>query len=311
MRLRPPANWPLLCAVAVAVRLTWGCSNVMIKGIAVPGLVASFYRLWFSVPLLWAIPLVHAPVAARGSTGNWLRAAAIGGTLFALHQVLFFSALKQTTVANVALIGSLQPPLVLFVARRWFGEPIAPRALPLSLVAVGGAAMVVARRRRHAGMEPVRRRAGRGQPVRVHRLLPHHQAAARPRRRHRVHDRHDQRRGADHARHLRRERPAAARPTPDGSGPRCWRWPCSRVRWGTSWRVGPTRTRPRSRCRSSFSPCRWWRPRGAVVFLGETLGPMQLIGAAVVLVAVAAVVLTQPARTGEELAESVVETDAP
>jgi len=50
---------------------------------------------------------------------------------------------------------------------------------------------------------------------------------------------------------------------------------------------------------------------GAVVFLGETLGPMQLIGAAVVLVAVAAVVLSQPARTGEELAESVVETDAP
>ena len=75
---------------------------------------------------------------------NWLRAAAIGGTLFAVHQVFFFSALKETTVANVALIGSLQPPLVLFVARRWFGEPIAPRALPLSLVAVGGAALVIA-----------------------------------------------------------------------------------------------------------------------------------------------------------------------
>ena len=51
-----------LLAVAVAV-VTWGCSNVMIKGIAVPGLVASFYRLWFSVPLLWAIPLCHPRIA--------------------------------------------------------------------------------------------------------------------------------------------------------------------------------------------------------------------------------------------------------
>jgi drug/metabolite transporter (DMT)-like permease len=50
---------------------------------------------------------------------------------------------------------------------------------------------------------------------------------------------------------------------------------------------------------------------GAALFLGETLRPLQLLGAAVVLGAVAAVVLQQSARAGEELAEAVVETDAP
>jgi drug/metabolite transporter (DMT)-like permease len=50
---------------------------------------------------------------------------------------------------------------------------------------------------------------------------------------------------------------------------------------------------------------------GAAAFLGETLGGLQLLGGVVVLAAVAAVVLSQPARTGEELAKSVVDTDAP
>src|SRR5512143_3749473 len=117
-----PADRSRLALLAVAVAVaTWGCSNVLIKGIAVPGLVASFYRLWFSVPLLCALPVFHSASRARLDR-DWLRAALIGGSLFAIHQVLFFSALKRTTVANVALIGSLQPPLVLFAAGRWFDE---------------------------------------------------------------------------------------------------------------------------------------------------------------------------------------------
>jgi drug/metabolite transporter (DMT)-like permease len=50
---------------------------------------------------------------------------------------------------------------------------------------------------------------------------------------------------------------------------------------------------------------------GAAVFLGELLRPLQLAGAALTLVAVALVVLSQPRRSREELAESAAETDAP
>lgn len=128
-------------AVAVAV-LTWGWSNVGIKSLSTTGLVASVYRLWFALPLLWLIP-IFVPSVRREFTRDWLRATIGGGVLFAVHQILFFSSLKMTSVVNVAVIGALQPALVLLVAGPMFGEVVTARAIVCSLVAVGGTALVV------------------------------------------------------------------------------------------------------------------------------------------------------------------------
>lgn len=128
-------------AVAVAV-LTWGWSNVAIKALSTTGLVASVYRLWFAVPLLWLIPVV-VPSVRRELTRDWVRATLGGGALFAVHQILFFSSLKMTSVVNVAMIGALQPALVLLVAGRLFGEPVTARAIGCSLVAVAGTGVVI------------------------------------------------------------------------------------------------------------------------------------------------------------------------
>jgi len=137
-----PLQRRALAAVAIAV-LTWGCSNVMIKAVPVNGFVASFYRLWFSIPLLWLLPLAQRRTR-RMWRRDWVTGSLIGGSLFALHQVLFFNALKQTTVANVALIGALQPLLVLAVAGRWFGEHVAPRTVGWAVLALAGVVLVVA-----------------------------------------------------------------------------------------------------------------------------------------------------------------------
>ena len=130
-----------LGAVAGAV-LTWGCSNVVIKVISTTGLIASFYRLWLAIPLLWLLP-VFVPSMRRRFTSQWVTASLVGGGLFAVHQVLFFNSLKLTSVANVALIGALQPALVILVAGRLFGEHATSRAISWSLVAVCGTAIVV------------------------------------------------------------------------------------------------------------------------------------------------------------------------
>jgi drug/metabolite transporter (DMT)-like permease len=50
---------------------------------------------------------------------------------------------------------------------------------------------------------------------------------------------------------------------------------------------------------------------GAALFLGELLDTAQMIGGTIVLVAVGAVVASAPSGTGEVLAESAAETDAP
>lgn len=131
-----------LLAVGVAV-LTWGWSSVAVKLVSTTGLVASFYRLWLSIPLLWLYALC-VPSLRRRLDREWWRAALIGGSLFAVHQVLFFNSLKLTSVANVALIAALQPALVLLVGGRLFGERVTARAIGWSAVALAGTAVVVA-----------------------------------------------------------------------------------------------------------------------------------------------------------------------
>jgi len=73
----------------------------------------------------------------------WAADCAVGGTLFGLHQILYFNALKLTTVTNVNLIGALQPVLVLLIAGRLFQERVTAQALVWSTVALAGAATVI------------------------------------------------------------------------------------------------------------------------------------------------------------------------
>lgn len=130
-----------LLAVAGAV-VTWGWSNVAIKAVSVTGLVASFWRLWIAIPFLWATALL-APGVRAALDRRWLVGSLVGGLLFGLHQWLFFTSLKATSVTDVSIIGSLQPALVLLVAGPMFGERVGATAIAWSVVALLGTALVV------------------------------------------------------------------------------------------------------------------------------------------------------------------------
>lgn len=139
--LRPPVD-PLvhnaprgLAAVGVCV-LLWGYSAVAIKMVGATGLVTAFYRLWLGIPALWVLLLL--PTTRRPFTKAFVRGSLVGGFLFGLHQLFFFTALHETSVATVALTGALQPALVLLVAPFVFGERVRPRAIAWSVVALGG-----------------------------------------------------------------------------------------------------------------------------------------------------------------------------
>jgi drug/metabolite transporter (DMT)-like permease len=129
-----------LAAVTVTV-LLWGSSGVLIKLASTTGLVTALYRLWFAIPLLWST--AAAPSVRARLDRDWLRGSLVGGTLFAGHQMLFFSGLKLTTVTDINTIGALQPVLVLWVAGSLFGERATARAAGWSLAAVVGAALVL------------------------------------------------------------------------------------------------------------------------------------------------------------------------
>jgi len=129
-----------LLAVGTTV-VVWGLSPALIKTVHASGLVTAFHRLWLSIPWLWLITVAR-PGFAHRLDRDWLRASLLGGGLFGVHQILFFSALKWTSVASVTVIGALQPALVLIVAGPMFGERASARAIAWAGVAVLGTSAV-------------------------------------------------------------------------------------------------------------------------------------------------------------------------
>ena len=118
----------------------WGASSIMVKSIdGIDATGISFHRLVLGAALLVVVHL------GRGGRISWqtLRISAAGGVAFGLDIVLFFSALRETSVANATVIGALQPILLAPIGVRLFGEHLARRTVGWSVVAVGGTAVVV------------------------------------------------------------------------------------------------------------------------------------------------------------------------
>lgn len=130
-----------LTAVAITVAV-WGVATVAIKATTTTGLVASFYRLWFAIVALW-VAILSFPTLRRRLNRKWVHASLAGGLSFGFHQIFFFTSLKLTNVANVVIIAALQPVLVALLAGPFFGERVTLRDFVWALLAVGGTAAVM------------------------------------------------------------------------------------------------------------------------------------------------------------------------
>jgi drug/metabolite transporter (DMT)-like permease len=131
---------PLGIAAAGTAVASWGLGNVMAKFIALTGPSLSFDRFWFGATYTVAV----ATACRRRVFWRGLRLAAPAGLAFGLNTVLFFSAVKLTSVTNATIIAALQPALVLCVVGRLFGERVRPDVIAATALALGGAVAVVA-----------------------------------------------------------------------------------------------------------------------------------------------------------------------
>ena len=123
--------------VAVSV---WGAAAVITRVVdQVNGLVLAFHRLWIGA----VVTLVVFYLTGRRLTWTTLRRSIPGGLAFAGDIVLFFTALRHTTVANATVVGALQPALVMLVAGPMFGEPVTAGIVGWSIAAIIGVAIVV------------------------------------------------------------------------------------------------------------------------------------------------------------------------
>lgn len=117
----------------------WGCLVPLAKSAEnVNGIVLGFHRLWIG-----AIAVLVVLFATGGRLSHQtLRTSFWGGVLFGLDIIFFFSAIKLTTVANATIVGALQPALLLYVGARWFDEKVNAALVGLTVVAIGGAGIV-------------------------------------------------------------------------------------------------------------------------------------------------------------------------
>jgi drug/metabolite transporter (DMT)-like permease len=124
-------------AVCVAV-VGWGFNNVIVKITSVPGLTFTFWRLWLGAGAM----MVVLTLARRRLTRDVLVASAPGGLLLGVEMIFFFLALKQTSVADVTIIAALQPALTLLVAGPMFGEVVTGAEIAWTSLSLGGVALV-------------------------------------------------------------------------------------------------------------------------------------------------------------------------
>lgn len=127
-----------LLGAGIAVT-AWSTGTILAKYLDMDALAIGAYRFFvFFIGLT-----VYMRARGVPFTFSIIRKSMWGGLALGADIVLFFSAIKATSVVNATTIGSLQPILVGVIAARFFGEKIRPRDALWSLVALGGAFVVV------------------------------------------------------------------------------------------------------------------------------------------------------------------------
>jgi drug/metabolite transporter (DMT)-like permease len=116
---------------------------VLVQASGVSGVVFGFWRLWLGVPVLGAATLLGIRAGGRRPGLRAWRWPLWAGACFGLHQLLFFSALKATSVTDVSLMNVLSPLLVALLAVPLFGERPGAGFRAWSLLAMAGAVVVV------------------------------------------------------------------------------------------------------------------------------------------------------------------------
>jgi len=118
----------------------WAASGVIAKGITELGTFAVvFWRMWiYAVIVILFLKIRGTPLRKESLRISWKGGVSLGADI-----MLFFSALRLTTVANATVIGSCQPLIMLLIAGRIFGERPRRYDWILAIVAIGGVATVM------------------------------------------------------------------------------------------------------------------------------------------------------------------------
>lgn len=141
-RIQTAARRRPLVLIAVGV-FCYSMGPVMVSASNVPGPVLSFYRLWFGVLAFGLLTVVYVRRTGRRPDRDGLAWALKAGVAFGIHQLMFMTAIKATSVVDVTLMASLSPVIVGVLAIPMFNERTGVPFRLWSGVAIVGSALVV------------------------------------------------------------------------------------------------------------------------------------------------------------------------
>lgn len=136
-RLRDRDDAHVIAAVLAVT--AWGIGPVLNKSMEVDTPAIVFWRMVLGVPMM----LFMAQQFGSGINRRVLRLSALPGILFSLSFITGFASVKMTSIANATLVTNLQPVLVLLVAPKLFGERLRKSQLGLGAVSMAGVLIVV------------------------------------------------------------------------------------------------------------------------------------------------------------------------
>lgn len=124
---------------AITAVFAWGVGPILNKAMSVSTPSIVFWRMVVGLPMM----VFMAYRTGGGLSRDIMRRTAVPGLLFAVSFITGFASVKMTSIANATLVTTLQPVLVLFVAPRMFGEKLTVRKSVYSAVSMAGVLVVV------------------------------------------------------------------------------------------------------------------------------------------------------------------------
>ena len=128
-----------LFAVALAV-FAWGFGPLFVKGIDASAPTIVFWRVLIGT----VVAVGFAYVMGGRITWRLLVIAFPAGVCFGLSFIFAFTSFQETSIVNATLIPALQPVLILLLATRMFGERRSGVELAYAGLALSGVLVVVA-----------------------------------------------------------------------------------------------------------------------------------------------------------------------
>jgi drug/metabolite transporter (DMT)-like permease len=114
-------------------------NTTLVKSIGAPATVVAFWRMLFATVGWHGFLLVKKKSPTKA---QW-KAGIVPGVLFAANLLLFFNGTIRTAVAHAEFIGALTPLLVIPAAALVFHERVPKAVLWLGLVALSGLALII------------------------------------------------------------------------------------------------------------------------------------------------------------------------